>query len=220
VQRQVQVQPLKLPETNRTAARKSRAAHCRLLWLNGIAVSHAGTATVSTTFARRQRDLSMPDVVSSTVYCSISAFSAAASSTIVVEIQIQVMNPITASSEPRSRRRMRSICWKSPWRSLPWLRKRSSRVHVSLHNPPLCEWLRWAGRRPLRSAFDPKQAGDEQSAGDGRLLSVAGPRKPTWYGSIRASRYYNRKHPVAGLRYFLVIATRMMPASGSLMRSR
>ena len=72
----------------------------------------------------------------------------------------------------------------------------------------------------LPSASDPKRVGDERSAGGGRLFGVAGSRKPTWYGSIRASRYYNRKHPVAGLRDCPMIVTRMMSASGSSIQSR
>lgn len=41
-----------------------------------------------------------PTVVSRTVWCSISAFSSAPSSTTVVESQIQVMKPMAAPSEP------------------------------------------------------------------------------------------------------------------------
>ena len=41
-----------------------------------------------------------PSVVSRAVWCSISASSSAPTSTTVEEIQIQVMKPITAPSEP------------------------------------------------------------------------------------------------------------------------
>ena len=58
-------------------------------------------ATVSATFALRVPSGSgLPVVVSLAVWCSISAFNSAPSSTMVVEIQIQVMKPMTAPSEP------------------------------------------------------------------------------------------------------------------------
>ena len=52
---------------------------------------------------RARRDPSgcgSPTVVSSAVWCSVSAFSCAPIRTIIVEIQIQVMNPMAAPSEP------------------------------------------------------------------------------------------------------------------------
>ena len=57
--------------------------------------------TVSAIWASRvPKGCSGPRVVSASVWCSISALISAPTRTIVVEIQIQVMKPITAPSEP------------------------------------------------------------------------------------------------------------------------
>jgi hypothetical protein len=62
--------------------------------------SHVG-ATVSALLApRAPSGSSAPVVVSRVVWCSISAFSSAPMSTMVAEIQIHVMKPMAAPSEP------------------------------------------------------------------------------------------------------------------------
>jgi hypothetical protein len=58
-------------------------------------------ATVSALWAPRALSgFSAPVVVSRVVWCSISAFSSAPMSTMVAEIQIHVMKPMAAPSEP------------------------------------------------------------------------------------------------------------------------
>ena len=49
---------------------------------------------------RAPRGRGPPVVVSTEVWCSISAFSSAPNSTMIVEYQSQVMKPTTAPSEP------------------------------------------------------------------------------------------------------------------------
>src|SRR6185437_2702060 len=58
-------------------------------------------ATVSALVApRAPSGFSAPGVVSRLVWCSISAFNSAPTRTTIAEIQIQVMKPIAAPSEP------------------------------------------------------------------------------------------------------------------------
>ena len=73
------------------------------LMMRGIVRSdrHAFAApTVSAMVAPRCPAGAGPTVVSLAVWCSISALSSAPTSTTMLEIQIQVMKPMAAPSEP------------------------------------------------------------------------------------------------------------------------